>query len=200
MNRRSFLQAAALSTVAAVQSKGQVNPPLLPPPLARRPLEVDLSDPGAQSYLGDHLTDVYVRLEELNPCDLGELSGARLTISENGAWLNVSARIGDTLQPRTVAPEGFRTTHLLGFVQGDETAPLLSFDPARGGDSFAVTLQDADDPDYSAVRLILFANEGKSQLRLYLSTHCLGVLNGDLLARFFQCLRRRSAVTGGETL
>ncbi|MDR3701999.1 MAG: hypothetical protein P4L56_20290 [Candidatus Sulfopaludibacter sp.] len=193
MNRRSFFQAAALSTVAAVQSKGRVSLPQLP----ARPLQVDLADPDSRPYLRDRMIDVYVRLEELDPCDPGELSGARLIISDRGAELIVSAGIGDTLQPTTVAPKGFRTSHLLGSTKRGGVAPMLDFEPTSG-DSFFITLQDAGRADYSAVRLVLFWDEDEPQLRLYLANHCLGVLSAVSLVRFFECLRMRSAITEGK--
>lgn len=186
LNRRTFFQAAALLPVAVLQSKGRT----IPPQEAAKPavVEVDLAEPGAAEYIGRHETDLFVRLEEMDPADLSELTGAILRIGDSGENVCILATMGDTLQR-----EGHRTSHLLGLISQPLVAAIASHNPRNPEDGFIARFPDSQDrQSRSPLQLQLFAGEAP-ELGLYISSHCLGMLRGELLLRFFDCLRKRSA-------
>jgi hypothetical protein len=186
MNRRAFFQAAALSTVAVAQGKGLAHAPLQADATCPG-FQANIAAPGALAHIGRREIDLFVSLEEADPADPGELSGARLWISDAGDYVCLSAGIGDTLQS-----SGDRTSHLLGFVEGPVVSVIASRDPRNPEDGFTVRLQNAQNGrTFGWMRLELLAGGDDPQLALYLADHCLGVLRGDLLQAFFRCLRIR---------
>jgi len=202
MNRRSFFRTAALPTAAALYAserliaEGQKNPSTLPvrgAEAAEHPaMPVNMAADGFAAGIANPRADFFMPLEELYPCDPGELSGAKLFICETGRYTFVSAGIGDTLQPFGYG--NFRSSHWLGSLDTHDTGCLAATDLASG-DGFAAILdgQTYPVPEPSFVTLKLSAGENP-ELRLRISGHCLGVLRGGLLARFLSCLRSRCAL------
>jgi hypothetical protein len=203
MNRRALFTLAALPSVAALQSKARAHSLQTDAarPAARQaahgasmPVEVDLDDPSAAEFFRNPPTDLYVRLEELDPGDPGQLSGAVLRIMSGGKYVIFNAEIGEALQR-----DGSRITHCLGTLHYEELASLAAADPSDCSDSEVVPLRElyswADRGAFSGADLILFAGEDP-ELQLRFGAHCLGVLRGEPLAKFLACLRmRRSALT-----
>lgn len=188
LNRRTFFQTAALLPAAVLQSNGRAIP-LQPAPMPV-PVEVDLAEPGAEAYIGHSATDLFVRLEELDPGDPGELSGAVLRIGDSEEDLSISATIGDVLQR-----DGSRTSHLLGFMEAEGMLRLASLDPIGGERDFAVFFTgNLCHPEgaYFAVGLVLYPGDSP-ELHLNAGRHCLGVLRGELVSKFFACLGERLA-------
>jgi hypothetical protein len=191
MNRRTFFQTAAVSTVAVLQSRGQMSSQRQQE-MGGVPLEVDLSEPGAARYVEHGTTDLYVRLEELDPGDPGELSGAVLRISASGADVAVSAGFGEVLQRN-----GGRTSHFLGFSQAPDLDSLVAavLDTPENDVREFCLLDGRQANGLSGARLVLFTGKDP-ELQLCIASHSLGVLSGDLLRVFFNCLRKRAAMGG----
>ena len=146
MNRRSsFRTAAALSTVAALHSAGQTSPSTLPvraaTPTGNPPREVNIADAGYAAGIADLGAEFFVPLEELYPCDPGELSGAKLFLCDGGKGTFVSAGIGDTLQPF-----GYRSSHWLGHLHDDDTARLAATDLAFAPGGFTAIFKGPTSP------------------------------------------------------
>jgi len=203
MNRRGFFQAAALSTAAVLQGQGRTPSARGPLPGPGRspsetecaaPIEADLAEPEAIKWVERSATSLFVRLEELDPGDPGQLSGAALHIIDSAQWTYVDAEIGNTAQPY-----GGETTHCVGYLKGEDLHRLALADPSDFRDRFSVALRElyCGSVGFSGATLILFAGEAP-ELRLCFGTHCLGVLRGDLLGRFFDSLRRRCALEQRE--
>lgn len=187
LDRRSFLQTAALSTAAVLhgtaRASGTEN--------QRAPREVDLAEPGATKYVDSSATELFVRLEELYQADPGELSGAVLHICNSGKDVSLGATFGKTPQPYRE-----RTAHFLGYMEAASVRTLASLDLAKLDRNFAVGLQDRYQPLSNVYALLC---PGKT-LRIEAGGHCFGVLRGGLLLRFLDCLRQRSQWSGAEAL
>jgi hypothetical protein len=171
MNRRTFLRTATLSTAAvALQAGGFGSTSVNPPTAAQDGNEVEM----------------IARLEESDPADLGDYSGAVLRIIVDGGQVTVAAGFGDVLQRG-----GHRTTHFFGWTDG---ARLALIDPRTITEESSVCLVNPQDygAHYGCTWLTSVAGE-TSELRLCISAHCLGVLRGKALAGFFDCLRMRCA-------
>jgi hypothetical protein len=196
MNRRSFFRAAAaVSTVAVLETSAGANAQLMnapeqaeSSPAIQKPVEVNLADSGTAVWRHDPAIDLFVRLEELYPGDPGQLSGAVLRIMADGRCAYLQAEIGDVQQPY-----GGRTTHCLGYVGAGEMAQLA--DDAESGAAFIRPLRElypyAAPNAFSGAKLIFFGGE-KPEIQLCFGAHCLGVLRGQLLATFLRCARMRS--------
>ena len=190
MNRRSFLQAAALSAVAVTKGRAQERLPRITD--SEVPVEIDLADPSAGEYLQGSATDVFVRLEEQFPADPGELSGAKLTILGAGDQVSLHVSIGDVLQPT-----GYRTSHWLAYLNADGVRRLAGLDPVNGERESAFFLQDPDREAALGAACLVLHPGASPNLFLCISTYCLGVLRGELVERFLQCLRLRAGVNEG---
>jgi hypothetical protein len=194
MNRRNFIQAAALSTVTALQIRGRE---MSLPAVHAAPLEVDLADPDAARHIGNSMTELYVRLEELHPADPGQLSGTFLRVMQSGAeftFLNA--------QCAALQPDGSQGFHIYGWLDGAELAYIGSVDSTDETGSFVVRLREhyayrPDRPDcYSGASLILFAGDDP-ELQVSFGGHSLGVLRGQLLTNFLWCVRQRCSAAEG---
>ena len=106
MNRRLFLRTAAALPAAAALSANVTASPQAQSHGAMKPVEVDIIDPASAEYLRDESVDVFARLEELDPGDLGQLSGCSLRILASGP---LTAEV-DALQRN-----GDRLSHCLGY-------------------------------------------------------------------------------------
>jgi len=194
-SRRSFPRTAALSTVAASSSPAAE---LLParPKAARsfqtdaRPFEADIADSGYAAHIANSNMTLFVRLEEFAPADPGELSGARLYISDRGTDTHVSASIGDNLQPG-----GHRTSHYLGWLSGEDTSSVALADPTAADEAFCLGFREGEGGPQD--RILLMFSGAKAQMSIEIAGYCLGVLRGELLARFLTCVRRRRALKIG---
>jgi hypothetical protein len=175
------LSAAAASSLPAAETSTRLGPQSVPYPL---PFEADIADPGYMAHVADEKMDLFVSLEEAEPADPGELSGAKLWIHERGAGTYVSAGIGDTLQPM-----GYRSSHWLGWLDASKTAALA----LAAGRGFSVPFAEARRPRWQSIWLHFSPGEN-SELNLEISGHSLGVLRGEPLARFLDCIRKRRAL------
>jgi hypothetical protein len=192
MNRRSFFQAAAAMSIVAPLHGSPASPAI-----ASRPhpalAEVDIADHDAMTQGAGRNTQIFARLQEMNPADQGELSGAVLRILDGGNDIGLNAELGDTIQRG-----GYRTHHLLGWLDADDTIRIASRNPDTEEEDFSVCFHDSQDQAYSRTWLSFCAGKAP-ELRLEIAGHCLGVLRGKLLVRFFDCLRMR-ARTVSETI
>lgn len=171
MNRRSFLQAAtASSTLAAVSGKYSI--------AASSPLDVDLANPAASKYLHTSAVSGFARMEELDPADPGEMSGAELRVGDAGAAVSLSARIG---------------THALGYVHGEQLARFVSRARKPKDETFG-TLLTLDQTRSGAVLQYLPRPEPQIRLEMGFAHHCLGVLRGANLRRLMEWATVRSGV------
>src|ERR1035438_7470289 len=72
----------------ALHSAGQTSPSTLPvraaTPTGNPPREVNIADAGYAAGIADLGAEFFVPLEELYPCDPGELSGAKLFLCDGG--------------------------------------------------------------------------------------------------------------------
>jgi len=179
-NRRSLSTTPVLSTAAAgISPRGEGD----------RPFSADIADPCYARRLADSNTDLFVRMEELDPADPGELSGAELRVHESGQDTQVTAGIGDTLQPY-----GYRSSHFLGWLPSAETCALASAD-LTAADREPIFVAFRERPDTADNRIWLKLSTGENPAAaLDIAGHCLGVLRGDLLVRFLDCIRKRSAL------
>jgi hypothetical protein len=217
MNRRRFLQTASVSTAAALHSSAQSSAPLSPPAApADTPFGIDIADLSAAAHVANNVMDLFVRLEE--PDEPGDLSGAALCIADAGEDVALVAAFRDIPQ-RGGRPA---TQHFLGAIPAADLAPIASTDPKTASEGFCVAFREGEKG--SGLCLMFLAGEDP-ELGLYIMSgreamaatlcvergerpmvlgrclgHCLGVLRGELLARFFDFLRRRSAWGGAETL
>lgn len=190
MNRRAFFRTATLSTAAVLQGSARRSRPAEPAAVFTDPYTIDLADPGAAAQMSNRDMEIFVRLEESEPADPGELSGARLHICEYGQWTVLGVTIGDTLQP-----QGYRTGHQLGWVRAEALAEIAPTTPRTAVEDFSVPVTDSQDETRYRAWLMFSAGENP-ELRLNLYGHCLGVLRGEVLNSLFMCLRRRLALGG----
>ncbi len=196
LTRRLFFRSMALPAAAAVQAGTQSKflPPASGSVRSSAPAEADLAEPAAEKYFRHGLTDLFVRLEELDPADPGLLSGALLRISQYGEFMLLRADI------EAFQRGGQRLPHCLGCLDAAHVAAIASFDPHDEDGGFRLRMADLIIPEaLSPVDLELIAG-GNPELRLYIGGHCLGVLNGDLLLRLFSSLRMRRALTDEEAI
>ena len=179
MNRRSFIQAAALSTADRLKSKGPNSSSH--PPVRTHPVEVDLAAPDATRHVGNSAIDLYVRLEELYPADDGQLSGLSLRIM-NGGRLTVL-----NVECAALQRDGGQNIHCYGVLDYADLAHVAV------AETFMLRLRESypklRSDFYNDVVLTLFAGR---ELQVCFGNHCLGVLRGDLLTRFLDCVRQRT--------
>jgi hypothetical protein len=123
-------------------------------------------------------------MEELNPADPGELSGARLYIHDRGTETIISAGIGDNLQPC-----GYRNSHYLGSLSHEDTSSVALADPTAADEVFCLGLREGDGGPED--RILLMFSGAKAYMHIEIAGYCLGVLRGELLARFLTCVRKR---------
>jgi hypothetical protein len=178
MNRRNFIQAtAALLPAAVLHGRAKANPSLSTRPPASAGGAP--ADPGVETYIRNSETHLLFRMEEPDPADLGEFSGAVLRIIDDGESVFLHAGIG---------------RHFLGVPRSAADLPaligIMSADPAYRGRS-AVSIGDdvwlvfstgGSGPDYG--------DAGDKVLWLDVGRHCIGALRGELLNKFFYCLRK----------
>jgi hypothetical protein len=170
MNRRSFIEAAAVSTMAVLQTGAR-------PRVTRKPVEVDIIDPVATEYLRDESVDVFARLEEADPADPGQLSGCSLRIMNCGS---VQLRVDIDANQR----DGSRHSHCLGEVDDRDLSSIADADLANEADSFSI-------PAFPAGVFLVLAAGAEPEMSVCIRAHCLGVLRGRALAAFLGCLRTR---------
>jgi hypothetical protein len=185
MNRRSFIQAAALLPAVASQTRGMVS--ASHPPVLAHPVEVDLADAEAAWHIGNSGTDLFVLLEEGYAGDPGQLSGISLRISGSGRFTTLTA---EGASPQR---DGSQLSHCWGYLQGAELA-LVGADSKDAEAGFSIRLRELYPevkPDsYSGAHLALCAGENP-ELQVCFGTHCMGVLRARLLTRFLKCVRQR---------
>jgi hypothetical protein len=180
MKRRSFIQAAALSTVTALQSRGRS---VSLPPVSKAPIEVDLANPDAARHIGNPGTDFFVLLEEMYPGDPGQLSGTSVRIMQSGKHTILNAEVTSAQR------DGTLLSHCYGYLNGAELAHIAV------AKTFQLRLRELY-PEvrpgrYSGAILTLSAGS-HPELQVCFGNHCLGVLRGRLLARFLDCVRQRT--------
>ena len=132
MNRRSFFQAAALSTAPALQSRWQVNPSL--PPVSKAPIEVDLADPDAARHIGNPETDFFVLLEEMYG-DPGQLSGTSLRIMGSGKFTTLNAEVASAQR------DGSYLSHCYGYLNAVDLG-RVGADPADVANGAVIRLRE----------------------------------------------------------
>ncbi len=186
LNRRTFIQAAALLPAVASQTRGMVS--ASHSPVLSHPLEVDLAEPGAARHIGNSATEVYVRLEELYPGDPGQLSGASLRIMDSGKFTALNAECS------SLQRDGSQLAHAYGCLSAEDLVCVGAADPTDAGAGFFLrfleTFPRIRPERYSGASLILVAG-GEPELRVCFGNHCLGVLRGQLLTTFLACVRQR---------
>jgi hypothetical protein len=196
MNRKSSLRAAAASTAAVLETSASANSQIMNAPVQmgsspaiKKPVEVDLASPSAAAYWSDPTVELFARLEELDPGDPGQLSGVDLRITQSGPYTWLSAQIGAGTQP-----DGAPTIHCFGIVEADEVARFA--EEASTGAGFVMSLRELyghlHPGALSGATLIFFGGD-EPKVQLCFGAHCLGVLQGSLLAAFLECARLRSA-------
>lgn len=189
LNRRTFFQTAALSTAAVLHLDAKHGSGFQAPTIPAGPFEVDLLEPGAAAFVGRPETALFVRLAELEPADSpGDLSGAKLFISDADDHVCVSASMGEVQQR-----DGRRTSHWLGCMGASEIRQLVAADPSASEGSLSFVLGDPRRPTQQSIRLTFFGGD-EPELWLTAWSHCLGVLRGRAAVRFLDCLRQRAAI------
>ena len=178
MNRRNFFQAAALSTVAALQSRGMSLPA---PARQNAAIEVDIADPKITARQVHTAADVYVELFE--PAgDPGQLSGARLVISDRGQEACLSVSLGQ---------------HFMGFAESRELTRFFEVAAERVESETAMSLREGfpDEPYPASDNLgfVTLIPGTEPELRVTFGRHCFGLLRGHLAVKFLDCVRRRLA-------
>jgi len=185
MNRRNFFQAAALSTVAALQSRGM----RLPTPARQNAaIEVNIADPKITARQVHTAADVYVELFE--PAgDPGQLSGARLVISDRGQEACLSVSMGQ---------------HFMGFAESRELRRFFEVVAERVESDTAMSLREGfpDAPygppsdnygPFDNLGFLILIPGAQPELRVKFGWHCFGLLRGHLAVKFLDCMRQRLA-------
>jgi len=197
MKSRPSHLAVAVLTAAVLQTSAGANAQLMNAPehsgsfpAIKKPVEVNLADPGTAVYWEDSRVDAFVRLEELYPADPGQLSGAILRIGLSDPSADLSAEIGNILQP-----DGSRGIHSLGYLSPEDLKDFVR-GVHRGG-PFMMSMRELCPhlrPDAFSGAELIFCGWHQPQIRLCFGTHCLGVLrDGGLLEVFLHCARNRCA-------
>jgi len=156
-------------------------------PADARPFAADIADSGYAAHITNSNMDLVVRLEEFAPADPGELSGARLYLHASGADTRISAGIGDNLQPG-----GYRISHYLGSLSGEDTSSVALADPTAADEAFCLGFREGDGGPQD--RILLMFSGANTKMHIEIAGYCLGVLQGELLVRFLTCVRKRRAL------
>jgi len=183
MNRRFFLGTTAVS-MAALRSEPLLadhpaftnTPASAVAPLRDKPIEIDVVDRATVEYRRDASVEAYAQLEERFPADPAELSGASLHIGDSGRYTTLWVGFG---------------YHCLGLVFAEELARLT----ARGlGDAereFVTPLFESR-PQIQPYRVNgSYLTLSGGELSLGFGGHCCGVLRGENLRVFLECVRVR---------
>jgi len=136
--------------------------------------------------------DAFVHLEEAEPGDPGQLSGASLYLLDDTVSVELDAKQRD----------GSQLTHCLGYVEYPDLDlqawPVLPeiAEPAANSD-FSTTSESVfwiplrefygDTHGFSGARLEI----SRGELRVLSGSHIFGVLRGRPLADFVECVRSR---------
>lgn len=193
MKSRPSHLAAAASPATALQTSAGANAQLMNAPehsgsfpAIKKPVEVDLAGPGTAVYWEDPCVDVFVRLEELYPGDLGQLSGAVLRIGAFDESADLKAEIDDTAV-------GSRVPHSLGYLSPEDLKDFVR-GVHRGG-PFMMSMREIYPrltPDSFSGAELIFCGWHQPEIRLCFGTHCLGVLRDrGLLEVFLHCAQNR---------
>jgi len=173
LNRRSFIQAAALLPAVASQTLGRTQ--LSPLPAAA----VDLADVRITDREIRTAAEVYVRLFELNG-DEGQFSGARLIISDHGEDAALLVVMGE---------------HFLGWAGGLMRFLEVAEDRGELGLESGLSLLEhfPDEPYPCSHNLgyVTLIPGTDPELRVTFGLHCFGFLKGPLAAKFLACVRHR---------
>jgi hypothetical protein len=158
-------------------------------PAIRKPVEVDLADSKAEAYRRDSTVSLFVRLEELDPGDPGQLSGVLLRIVPGCEFPVLNVEIGDSVR---------WPAHCLGYLEDRELTQFAN--EALAGKVTRAWLRELygeGRPDVFSGMALTFngtSEPAAPQIRVqFASGHCLGVLRGELVATFLQCVRDRCA-------
>jgi hypothetical protein len=139
--------------------------------------EIDLSDPSEYNHRKNRSIDLFVRLEELHPADPGQLGGAVLYLGAGGPHTFIHA---------TLACE---SRHILGYFNAASIRRLV--EEAKTGASIAIGLREyyaeSRQDRFSGATLAISGGESP-EAQLCFGAHCFGVLRGDLLAKFLECV------------
>jgi hypothetical protein len=113
----------------------------------------------------------------LYPADPGQLSGAVLYLLQAGPHTCIHASLAS------------ESRHILGYFNAASIRRLV--DEAETGASIAMGLReyypvDSSQDRFSGATLALSGGDSP-EARLCFGAHCLGVLRGDLLAKFLKC-------------
>jgi hypothetical protein len=195
LKRRAVLAAAA-SSVAALATNIRASSGVTAPgpqggsPMPSRPYEFDIAEPVSAAHWADQGADMFARLEEMYPADPGELSGCALFVFGGGQHTCFNVDISHTPQR-----DGFPRLHNLGYLDVEELRQLT--EQAREGEHFVAALREmyphARPAAYSGATLNFFSG-ANPEMRLYMGSHCLGVLRGPALAGLLECARIRLAL------
>jgi hypothetical protein len=182
MNRRIFIQAAALFPAAASQILGRMGLSSLP---ASRnvAIEADIADPEITDCQIQSAAEVHVRLFELNG-DAGQLSGACLHICDRGEYTSLSVSMGQ---------------HFLGFAERDALMRFFEVAEEREELDTSISLREnLRDYPYRGFRgccdnggFVTVIPGTEPELRVIFGGHCFGILGGHLVAKFLKCVRQR---------
>ncbi len=177
INRRNFLwSAAAAPAVLKTNATAGVKTPF-----ASKPVEADLVHPDSKQHLHDPSVDLFVRLEEEDAGDPGQLSGAALRILDTGSSMYV---VAETAAPQR---DGSMHSHCWGALDAQAAAVLIT--PPADGVSTIVPLRDPAERFTGA--WIEISAEEERELRLLLPTHVFGVLRGPGVVVFLRALETR---------
>ena len=156
---------------------------------ARRPVEIDLADQPAAEYVCDKVIDAYVRLEEANPGDPGQLSGISIHLIGVATGV-ILAVYGDAIQ----CDGTISTGHCFGYVGSTELTALVEADANSPITAIWIPLRELNAPmNHGPLSGCVLELRGgpTAALRVCYGAHILGVLYGNLLTAFLSCLRLR---------
>jgi hypothetical protein len=175
----------APSSVVALRSEPLLASPVNPhqasavTPLRAQPIEIDIADPAMAAYRRDASVEAFAQLEERFPADPDQLSGASVRVGDSGRHTTLWVGFG---------------THCLGVVFVDDVARLAACDLADAELKFATPLFESY-PQFQPYRTsgaYLSLSGGESpELSLGFGGHCCGVLRGQNLRTFLECVRVR---------
>jgi len=148
----------------------------------------DLADSASAERSANQNETMFALLEERYPGDPGQISGCALYITEGGRYAWLSAHIHCAEQRGGGGP----LSHCLGYLDAEGARVLV--EQSSKGIPFAVALREmypqVRPGAFSGATLNYFGDDGP-EIRLYVGSHCLGVLRGQLMAAFLECARVR---------
>jgi hypothetical protein len=192
MNTKRLQTAAALPAAAPEISARGANLEIeeTQGPVGSHPVpegfEIDLADLNYLRWQRVENIDLFVRLEELDPADPGEISGCSLWIC--GAGLDTMIRANSCEGRHVIGPVG----HCVGILQAASIRRLV--DESGAGASIMMGLREFYSKPHSTAfsgATLALSGGDRPEARVCFGTHCLGVLRPWLVERFLECARIR---------